>query len=850
MNKNRAAETTVLDETDVYNPMTENVTNVNEMANYTTSRQQERVNDTSGSPGNNAHNGIDASAESESCANKSKTIIEGESEPVEDSEEFKRKLPFTPVCEHVSDSLISSLIFYAPMALNFIYATAEVDMQLLAAQQGWRLLYAHLEQDAGSHATDRPASALFVHSRQKIACLTIRGTATIHDVVTDIRAMPVPFPEVDPDASSESTDTCEDDWTPIFRGHGLALCGMAKASANLFRENIDTLLLLAQKGYRIRITGHSLGGGVAALLGALVLRHFEKNARQGGPLAAAFEKRAGSEHAPGNNASETNGISNLLRVYGFGTPSCVDAALSDYVRSFVTTVVMHDDVIPRLTPTSIRGLLKHLLHIRETWVKAHFTNDLMAITERARGVWAPRWRGSFTLLKSPSRLKGYYKKKILISKRKLQSLGTSSSHDQNIICGERVNENRADHAPVLSTSGALELTCGTAEKEEQASPGGGEMEQVSNAEDSKSDDEEDEVSQDTTGIYIDGDEFFEAEDTLVESDDESLEGNRLEDNRLVGSEQDLKSDLSNPFPCNGDGESGVPFGESLPSSDAAVGSISHSTAVKVGSTSSQQRIDDIDGEKCSDASLEGKSVPAVVLEEAPLPRMFLPGKIVHIYTHRGGYKATYVPRAFRELRRISLAGNMLNDHISKAYYEGLLEVQSVRKAAETLPHWTGFAEDSTCSCCASLFTWASTSDSEAQAARDKHNCRSCGTLVCDPCSKNRLPLPSVGINVPVRVCDRCYNDIGGALTGDSGNGLARSFIANTDAGDGNVEFTQTTVEANEPVKDRAISDVDRASKVDEVKAHIEKTRPQRQRQRRSIVVDELASRIHPSVPSH
>ena len=27
---------------------------------------------------------------------------------------------------------------------------------------------------------------------------------------------------------------------------------------------------------------------------------------------------------------------------------------------------------------------------------------------------------------------------------------------------------------------------------------------------------------------------------------------------------------------------------------------------------------------------------AVLLEETPLPRMFIPGKIVHIYTHRGG----------------------------------------------------------------------------------------------------------------------------------------------------------------------------------------------------------------------
>jgi hypothetical protein len=66
------------------------------------------------------------------------------------------------------------------------------------------------------------------------------------------------------------------------------------------------------------------------------------------------------------------------------------------------------------------------------------------------------------------------------------------------------------------------------------------------------------------------------------------------------------------------------------------------------------------------------------------------------------------------------------------------------------------------SCCASRFTWASTSDSAAQEARDKHNCRSCGSLVCDPCSGNQIPLPSIGITVNARVCDRCYHDICGA----------------------------------------------------------------------------------------
>ena len=42
-------------------------------------------------------------------------------------------------------------------------------------------------------------------------------------------------------------------------------------------------------------------------------------------------------------------------------------------------------------------MLKHLLHIRKTWVKAHLENDITHIADRLKGGWAPRWRGSFTL---------------------------------------------------------------------------------------------------------------------------------------------------------------------------------------------------------------------------------------------------------------------------------------------------------------------------------------------------------------------------------------------------------------------------------------------------------------------
>jgi hypothetical protein len=48
------------------------------------------------------------------------------------------------------------------------------------------------------------------------------------------------------------------------------------------------------QGYKIRITGHSLGGGIGALLGVLIIKH--------------WRKKIGVE---GENA---------CRVYGFGMP--------------------------------------------------------------------------------------------------------------------------------------------------------------------------------------------------------------------------------------------------------------------------------------------------------------------------------------------------------------------------------------------------------------------------------------------------------------------------------------------------------------------------------------------------
>lgn len=387
---------------------------------------------------------------------------------------------------------------------------------------------------------------------------------------------------------------------------------------------------------------------MAALLGILILRHF---AKQGSDSSINEE--------------------GFIRVYSYGTPSCVDAALADnpQILALCTSVVLHDDVVPRLTPTSVRGLLKHLLHVRETWVKTHLSDDLNAITERAYHVWPTRLRESFTLLKK----KGVASAKRLKKTCKKQMTG----NDEN-----------------SSITYAYDKTSDTAQT---------------------SDD----------GVDVGGDLFFDPlDEPLNESDDESS----------IRAQQNASNNMRD--------KGWAPFDEPpMEVTDDAT----PSTNIQDTHIDEKQKLNMDD-----DASPQ-------MLEELPLPRMFIPGKIIHIYTHRGGYKAAFVPRKFRSLRRISMAGNMLGDHMSKSYYEGLLEVKAIRAAKEDLPAWVGFAEDSTCSCCASLFTWASTSNSEAQAARDKHNCRVCGNLVCDPCSKKRIPIPAIGITTPVRVCDRCYN---------------------------------------------------------------------------------------------
>jgi hypothetical protein len=569
----------------------------------------------------------------------------------DDDDPLDEEPTFKPVCDPVQDSVLASLVFYAPIALNFIYASKEVDMQLLAAQQGWRLLYASLDQCKDvEKLTDRPASAIFLHEEFKIACLAIRGTASINDVVTDIRQIPVPFPDNEPDYTSEK----EDDWTNVFGGQGLALCGMASAAVNLFREHIESLISLAKDGYRIRLTGHSLGGGVATMIGMLVLRHLERYTDLGTKLK------------PGRNPEEGD----LLRVYAYGTPSCADTKLAESVDSFVTTVILHDDVFPRLTATSCRGLLKHLLYIRETWVKTHMEEDLWAVGERASHAWAPRFRQPFTLKVSSKSIKKYCKKQILKGKKRLISV------QDNPPCG---NLDEEEDTETFVKDGESFSSDHDHWGERFFAPTSGLS--LTQSFDSRTEEEDDFLDAEdpepqllleflgggdnrAEGIVIDGDEFFDTGDTLVESENDGFDNS-----------SNIEQFCDPAESISGEGNTITSDSWSLDLSPPKLKPPSENQA--------------------TDEESDENEPSAVVLEETPLPRMFVPGCIIHVYSHRGVYKCAQVPRTFRELRRISLAGNMLSDHTTKSYYEGLLEVQTARAAPERPPTWTAFDEDDT-----------------------------------------------------------------------------------------------------------------------------------------------------------
>ena len=266
-------------------------------------------------------------------------------------------------CCRATDGELEDAIRFAPIALDFVYNKSPVDTQRLASSQGWTTLYIK-----DSTEPEQPAFALFASPRvpsadntefsspesksappemfskyhflpsrmragqfastcssstskrneiEKIAVLAIRGTSSVHDFVTDIRAAPMEFPPgvdeireslygpkskgpgifaTSPTSSDEtsskssllalqaivdsfvrenatatrsessprtytSQDELDKEWEWLNNAQSMTYAsgGVARAAIWILAETGPSLHRLLEDGYSLKIVGHSLG---------------------------------------------------------------------------------------------------------------------------------------------------------------------------------------------------------------------------------------------------------------------------------------------------------------------------------------------------------------------------------------------------------------------------------------------------------------------------------------------------------------------------------------------------------------------------------------------------------------
>jgi len=167
----------------------------------------------------------------------------------------------------------------------------------------------HVDSKGGLH---RPVHYVAVDKAMQAVVVSLRGSMNMSDLLTDLNCKPDTF---------------------IYLGKSYHCHqGMLRSARELDIEIRPLVLALleANPRYKVVIVGHSLGAGVGALLAAIW--HSEQN----------------------SELSQTT-------CYAFGTPCTCDLNLSQHLQPIVKTVVVGDDVVPRLSLASMHGLRKRVV---------------------------------------------------------------------------------------------------------------------------------------------------------------------------------------------------------------------------------------------------------------------------------------------------------------------------------------------------------------------------------------------------------------------------------------------------------------------------------------------------------
>ncbi|KAF8401416.1 hypothetical protein HHK36_012355 [Tetracentron sinense] len=222
----------------------------------------------------------------------------------------------------------------------------------------------------------KPAFTILCDRRSKCFLLLIRGTHSIKDTLTAATGAVVPF---------HHSVLHEGGVSNLILGY--AHCGMVAAARWIAKLSTPCLLKVLGEypDYKIKIIGHSLGGGTAALL-TYILRECKELSSSTCVTFAPGKNTCKSVELCSNHSCVFASFGGnlgcwipreLLRNCPFRSSACMTWDLAESGKHFITTIINGSDLVPTFSTASIDDL-------RSEVTSSSWLNDLRDQVEHTR----------------------------------------------------------------------------------------------------------------------------------------------------------------------------------------------------------------------------------------------------------------------------------------------------------------------------------------------------------------------------------------------------------------------------------------------------------------------------------